>query len=607
MHLDALRPLALAACFFAVFVAVRPAAARAPLEAAGLGASDAFGTGVSTLSDSQRRELFTRVVPILADLGFTRLRLTFGENDTPFAWGDLDAHLDGPRLYTLDELIGALNAAGIEPVLVLSARNDADHPLTTLLPKDTTAWKKFVKLVVERYDGDVDFGVNGCDGPFGPYPNIDADKGSDECTSYDSRSADDSLRLAWARRHVVRTYQLEDAPFAALRANNVPVAEYGQLVALTIPWMRSLVPADLDLRVVLGGVRFATELRGDFVQALAPLAAAGDAARPDAADVFALVDEGATLTGEAYQAVVDGPKSFAEWLSSAGFAGLPFQVGRFTASAGKTTVFPWQAGPGPKGSCHGRFCSERSQIESLVKGLARMSWKNPAPVFVSNVLEYVGQGDVDDDWAYHGLLVERGDSAVTTTDVTPRPAATVLAWLALHAPELAGGELVEVFPVPANSHAFRLPNAEIPTWIAWYDWVKEVPTGGDYLGITKNLDLVDVPTRGLRVTALLPGEDETTLSTGEVFAVDGGTVRIELARDVVLLQGVDEAVTEPAPDVVEAADAVDVAAPEAGEVDDAGGGGCRAGRSSTGAWGATLLAGLVLVATRTRSRRPGDR
>jgi hypothetical protein len=242
-----------------------------------------------------------------------------------------------------------------------------------------------------------------------------------------------------------------------------------------------------------------------------------------------------------------------------------------------------------------------------VKGLARISWKNPAPVFVSNVIEYVGQGDVDDDWAYHGLLVERGDSPVTTTDVTPRPAATVLAWLAEHAPDVAGGELVEVFPVPANSHAFRLPNAASPTWLAWYDWVKEVPTGGEYLGITKNLDLVDVPTRGLRVTALMPGEADASWPSSEVLGVAEGTVRIELARDVVLLQGVDEAVTEPTPEVVEPADVVDVAAPDGGEIDEAGGGGCRAGRGASGAWMTMLLAGLALATARTRSRRPAGR
>jgi len=568
---------------------------------AGLGASDAFGTGFASLSDSQRRELFRRVIPVLADLGVARVRLTFGENDTPFAWGDIVTHLDEPRLYTLDELIGTLTAAGIEPVIVLSAKNDADHAATTLLPKDGTAWKQFVKLIVERYDGDVDFGVTACDTELGgPYPDIDA---SGKCSSYDAHSAADSLRQTWADRHVVRAYQIEDAPIELFRAGNIPPEQYGQLVALTVPWMRSLVPAGLDLQVILGGVRFAIENRLPYVQALAPLGTADAAARPDAADVFAVVDEGEWLTGEAFQAAVTGAKSFPEWLSSAGLKDLPFQVGRFTASAGTTSLFPWQDGAGPKGTCHGRFCSERSQAESLVKGLTRMTWKHPAPVFLANVLEYVGQGTVDDDWAWHGLLVERGDSPITTTDLRPRAAATVLTWLTEQAPGLAGGSLVEVFPVPANAHAWRVEGADVPTWIAWYDWVKEVPDGEDYLGITKNVEIVEVPTPAVRITSLFPAQPGDPWTPGDVVPATEGTVRFKLGQDMLLVQGVDQAVPdEPEADTV-TADAVDDATgTEVVEEDGGGGGGCSAGSATPAPLGLALLA--LAVVLRSRSRGP---
>lgn len=601
------RAFPIVAALLALSTLAAPRTALAARDVVGLGASDAFGTGFASLSDSQRREVFQRVIPVLADLGVTRLRLTFGENDTPFSWGDIMTHLDQPRLYTLDELIGALTAAGIEPVIVLSVRNDADHAATTLLPKDGTAWKQFVKLIVERYDGDVDFGVSNCDSEVaGPYPDVD---GSGECSAYDAHSADDSVRQAWADRHVVHAYQIEDAPLELIRAGSIPPEQYGQLVALTAPWIRSLVPAGFDLQVILGGVRFDPSNRMPFVQALTPLATADEAARPDAADVFAVVDEGPWLTGEAFQAVVSGPKSFPEWLASAGLKDLPFQVGRFTASAGTTTTFPWQPGSGPKGTCRGRFCSERSQAESLVKGLTRMSWKHPAKVYVSNVIEFVGQGTVDDDWAWHGLLVERGDSAVTATDLRPRAAATVLSWLGEQAPQVAGGSLVEAFPVPANAHAWKLEGAPVPTWIAWYDWVKEVPDGADYLGITKNVEIVNVPTPAVRVTPLFPTEPGAPWAAGDLLAVTDGVVRFKLGQDMLLVQGVDEVAPDQAEGDVETPDVLDddTSAAEVAEESDGGGGGCSAGDGAPAPAGLVGLALAGLLGLRTRSRRPHAR
>ena len=571
-------------------------------------ATDAFGTGFSTLSDSQRREVTGRVVPLLEQAGVTRLRLSFGWNDTPFAWGDIEAHLDDPRLYTLDDLIARLLESGIEPEIVLSAANAGDHGPSTLLPMDVAAWKQFVKLVVERYDGDLDFAVNGCDSANGPYPNIDASDGSTECSSYDYHSAPDSERQAWADAHRVHTYYLEDAPWDLMAQNAVPVEQYGQLVALTVPWMRSLVPADFDLRVVLGGVRFAAANRLPFVQALAPLAAADATSRPDAADVFAVVDEGAGLTGEPYQDAAYGAKSFSDWLTSAGLKDLPFQVGRVTASAGLTDAFPWENVAGPKGTCHGRFCSERSQVESLVKGLTRLAWKHPGPAFVANVLEYVGTGEFDAAWAWHGLYVERGDSPITGAEVTARPAGTALAWLHEQAPSLWGGSVTEVFPVPSNTYAFRLDDAPSPTWIAWYDWAREVPSGQDWLGITKNLDLVDVPTTAVRVTPLMP-EAGAPWTAGPAKAVTDGVVRLELAREVLLIQGVDEAEADEAstPEVVEVVDVTDEVSGADDAIDEgSGGGGCAlAGPSAAADAAWLLLSALVLL--RTRARRPHAR
>jgi len=569
------------------------------------GATDAFGTGFASLSDSQRREVAARVVPLLKQAGVTHLRLAFGLNDVAFGWGDIAAHLDQPRLYTLDALIADLLEAGIEPEIVLSVRNDADHGANTLLPKDATAWKQFVKLVVERYDGDVDFGVNGCDTELGgPYPDIDA---SGKCGYYDFHTAPDSKRQAWADRHLVHTYTLEDAPFELVAAHAIPPEQYGQLVVLTVPWMRGLVPEGFGLRVVMGGVRFAPENRLAFVQALGAVASADPSVRPDAAEVFALVDEGAWLTGEPYEDVVHGAKSFGDWLASAGLKDLPFQVGRVSSSAGKTATFPWQPGPGQKGTCHGRFCSERGQVESLVRGLVRMGWRHPAPAYVSNVIEFVGAGEADDAWAWHGLYVERGDSAVTALQIDPRPAATVLAWLDAQVPQALTGPLTEVFPLPANTHAFRVDDASVPTWIAWYDWQREVPDGSDYLGITKNLEIVDVDSPAVRVTPLLPGLPGAPLEPGAPRAVTGGTLALELAQEVLLIQATDEPVADQAEavDVVEASDASgDAVVPDTVGEDD-GGGGCRAaGSPARGAW---IVLALGLLGVRSRSRRPAAR
>jgi hypothetical protein len=590
--------LSLRLAIVASLLVALPGPARAGL----LSLSDSFGVSVGALSDSQRREVFPALAEVYDTFSPHSLRMVAGD-DNPFAWGAVRTSEGTWRFDQLDELVRLLVEAGIEPVLVLSSVNALDHGPDQLLPTDDEAYLEYLKLVVERYDGDLDFGA-----PEGlAYPDIDYSETHDV---YDWHTSEDAERQVWADRHRVTSFQIEDDFVELLRAGNIEPGQYAQLFSLTAAKVSAHAP---EATIIVGGTRVETSRKALYVQAMQAVNALPDVDY-DRVDVHLEVDEGSWITGEPYSEAI---REFRQWLGATGDGSTPFQVGRFSASAGQTDVDPWEPGPGPKGTCHASFCSERSQIESLVKGLVLMRVETDAPIFLSRLVELTGGAGYAQSYSYAGVVTAAGDSLVGAK-FSARPAYVVLRHLGNRFPELVSADFHEELVKASNSRAFRVREAPTKVWLVWYDWSKEVPAGEVWQGVTKNVELQEISSPYVRVTHLYPGEGAEVDPVGasfepaferEVEQVLAGRVSLKVAQDILLVEEWDEpgedtgGATEE--DVAEPVDVVDVEVVE--EEGDSGGGGCALA-GSPASIGLPLLVWIcALLFVRTRSRRQGVR
>jgi hypothetical protein len=575
--------------FLLILMAAQPGRAE-PL----LGASDVFGFQVAPLSDSQRREVWKAVVPVVQAFAPSQVRL--GSNaDNPFAWGALEDQPGKWRFAALDELIRSLRQAGAEPIIVLSQANGRDHAATTLTPADAAAYQEYVRLVVERYDGDLEFGLNEGEA----YPDVNY---SGEANYYDWHTAPDGERQAWADAHLVEVFQVEDDLVALLGQGGIPGGEYGTLFAATAQVIRAQAPG---ARVMLAGVRVAASDKPLWLQAVKAAIQAG--ATPDLADARVVADEG-WFGGLAFE---KASGEFPTWLSGAGLAGTPFVLGRAVASAQQSAAWPWEAGDGPRGTCHHALCSERSQLETLLKGLVLARWKGDRPLLAAPLIEAAGPQGYDPRWSWCGLVVAEG--SLLSPTLRARPAWAGLKLLAARFPAMQAAELHEVLPVPPNARAFRV-DGPAPSWLAWYDWAAEVPEGLDYQGATKNLSLPGVAAPAVRLTHLFPasmqGVDPTDPASlpgfpTEVACVTDGALTLSLGQDVLLVEPLDESPLQCLADAegAEATEASSEAVPEVVE-EAGGGGGCSTGTPALpSGLGTSLLFLLALVASRNITNR----
>lgn len=581
----------------ALALSVTPCTARAGL----LSLSDSFGVAVGALSDSQRREVFPALAAVYDTFAPPSFRMVAGD-DNPFAWGAVRTSEGGWRFDQLDELVRLLVEAGIEPVLVLSGVNAQDHGPETLLPADQEAYLEYLKLVVERYDGDLDFGA-----PEGlSYPDIDYSETHDV---YDWHTSGDEERQVWADRHRVASFQIEDDFVELLRAGNVEPTEYAELFALTVAKVRAHAP---EASVIVGGTRVETSRKALYVQAMQAVKALPDMSY-DRVDVHLELDEGRWITGEPYSEAI---REFRQWLGATGDGATPFQIGRFSASAGQTDTDPWEPGPGPKGTCHASFCSERSQVESLVKGLVLMRMETDAPIFLSRLVELTGGAGYAESYSYAGVVTASGQSLVGTTYAV-RPAYVVLRHLGNRFPDLDGADFQEELVKASNTRAFRLREAPTKVWLVWYDWSTEVPAGEEWQGVTKNVEIEGVSSPYVRVTHLFPGEDADVDPLGatfepalerEVTQVLGDRAILKVAQDILLVEEWDEpgedtgGATEE--DVAEPQDVGDAEVVEE-DTGGGGGGGCAlTGRPSSMALPLlALLGAFALLRIRSPRRR----
>ena len=566
----------------------------------------------SSLTEGERAHwmgLFGRYLDIYGGMGLKTV-LVGEELPDLFSWGSVEPKESSYRFLVADLLVEAAGSRGLTLVLPLSSRAAWDHDDTTLIPQKKPEYKEYVRLLVERYDGDLDFGVQ----PGEEYPDITGD-GTVGIADW---GAGDDEKQAWADTHHVTWWRLGSDPLAAEQEHGVPVSDYASLVLLTRP---VVLEANPDAKLMLAAVHVGEETKAGFMARMEPLRASvlGEP-QFDAATV--LID--GPGSGLSALEVMESMRDVFAWLEALDYGQTPVWVGGIAAGA---APLPTDSDVGP---CGDPRCDEQSQAQQLVKlvvqsleqvtvqvsgGFEKRAF---ARVLLREPVEH-GPGGLDGDFLAGGIFtLDGGDPALDPISV--RPAYATVARLAQALEGIEPGGLVRVasFPDTTVKRVYEVHrDGDVVAYVLWYNWEQDIIDAA-YDGRFLRVDLTGLAAPAVRVTPLFPTQvDDVLTGTGaahtfdeEVLPVVDGAVSVDVRQDAVLVELLAEA---PPPVDAGPTDTADAgaadASPDAGPTDVApppaatGSDGCRgSGGRPAGGGAVLLLLGMLLVVGRSRAQ-----
>lgn len=522
--------------------------------------------------DARRSHLESRSV-LAVSLGAEVLRTG---DATPLL---LEVPADGEVDWTaLDHAVGVMSVPDIELCVTLPG-------VPSQLEKP--AFNAFIADVLERYDGDLDFGVDPLD-LNKSFPDIN---GSGSITN-DDWDASSEAQLAWAAAHQLETLEVGQRVRDLEESTNIGDDDYADLLAT----ISSLVDsADGDMSVMLGSVWVHEDSQQRFVSRLEGL---DDATR--ASMTASNITVYGELTSPDISNAVINVEKFDSWLSAAGLD----DTSRWLGSLSVPSAVNDDAG----GPCDDARCSERTQASALVRLAATAVRAGYTSLLYERPIELTGQGVSSDEWTSTGLLelevVAGIDLAILP--LKPRPAYGVWRWLQSTFSDVNASDFTTLHDTPQGVEGMVLPSG----WLVWFDWFAGAAAGADYAGEERPVILTGLASSSLRVLTLWPesictqlgdeGECEVTWTETYVPVVDE-TAQIIVGQDPVWVEASDvvvapEGETEEAPEPTEAdassEDDVtvvptdDVEAPTAGPVDE---GGCNSSHPSQGWLGLVAL------------------
>lgn len=561
----------------------------------------------TSLSEAERTRwlaLFGRYADMCVALGLQTVRVGAEPPDL-FSWGSIEPAPNTYHLLVADLFVEALVARGLEPVLPLSSRADWDHATTTRIPDDKNRYRDYVRLLVERYDGDLELGVP----PGEEYPDITGD-GSVSIADWGSTEAE---KQAWATGHRVTWWEVGD--------RETPSAELGPLVQLTRPVMTEVSE---EARLLLGGA-LAGGGKGAFKARVGSL----DPKLVGEVLVDAVgLEVDSPGEGLATLAVMDDLRDTFGWLGEVGLGDVPVWL----TSVGAGATPPEEGTTGP---CGDPRCSERTQAAQLVKLIVQSLETVPVQVpggFEDRRFERVllrepiehGQGGPDGDWTGGGLLtLAEGDPA--TAPMLVRPAWATVARLAVILSDLEPDAVKRTvtFPDTTTRRVYGIRTATgVTVTVAWYNWDLDLQ-GAPYDGRFLKVKVTGIEGQAARVTTLYPASIDEVTGGATVQAVldeqlvptAAGEVTIDVREDAVLVESADQA---PPVEDAGSSDTSDASGDDAGPAEDVaptprapGGDGCGAAGGGGSPW--ALFAGLLALLAawsragfrsgRSRSRR----
>lgn len=551
----------------------------------------------TSLSEVERQRwmgLFGRYADLCVALGLGTVRVG-SQPPEVFSWGAVEPQPNTYRFLIADLLVETLVARGLDPVLPLSSRAAWDHDEATMLPQDKARFRDYVRLLVERYDGDLDFGVP----PGEEYPDVTGD-GSVSIADWGASEAD---RQAWASAHVVRWWEV---------VADGPAEQVAPLVLLVQPEARL---ASDEARLLVAGN---TAGAGGKAQLQARLGGL-DPKRVGERLVDAVgFDVPGTGDGLGAAAIFEELRDTFGWVAGVGLGDA--QV--WLTSVGAGAVVP---GEGVTGPCGDPRCDERTQAAQLTKLLVQALETSPVAVptgfeerrFDRVLLREPVEHGESATWRGGGLLtLAEGDPA--TDPLLVRPAWAAVARLAPVLNDAApdGVRRLVLFPDNEARRIYRVRSTAGETRVvAWYNWDMDLgatPYDGRFLKVSIDAlagdaalvstlypDSIDQVTGGADVSWSLPEQ---------LVPLESGSLTIDIRDDALLVE--PTSTTGPAEDAgsVGQADTV-VTEADAGPVQDtappaapAAEGGCGATGSAPA--GASLLA--LLLALGVARRRGAD-
>ena len=478
----------------------------------------------------------------------------------------------------LDHRIGTLGASGVEVALTLPE-----------LPKasDASAFRTRLAELLERYDGDLDFGVEQIDLNTA-FPDIN---GSGSITN-DDWEASDADKLAWAQAHQVRLIEVGERVRAIEDSSTLPDDAYAEhLQAL----MTIVENSDGELSLMLGSVYVHEDSQQRFVDRLSAL---DDAQRASLDRASAIVHEEITSL-DVSDARINLEK-FEGWLFAAELQPSERWLGGLSVPSGVSSS-----------TCAEGRCSERTQVSGLVRLVVSAVRSGYTHLLYERPVEVVGAGIAEDAWTTTGLFVLElvPDIDISLLPLRPRPANAVWRWLQEALSELQPDDFAGLHDAPQGVDGVSLPGG----WLLWFDWSEVVAPDADYDGQERPVILSGIEAPSLRVVSLWPESVGAQLgSDGDVAAsysemhvpVVDGSAQIMVGQDplwvepstvVIEEESASEEEIAEEPDVEASAD--DVEAGPTTDVDDTAapddGSGCQGGEQPSGA---LLLLSLFMFA-----------
>lgn len=494
------------------------------------------------------------------------------------SWGAVEP-ADGRSFgkYNFQVLDAIVHAFGGKAVLVLSALNPWDHEGHGV-PADRQAFSEYVRAVVERYDGDGDFGLPAQDPS---YPDID---GSGQVTPADWE-ASKAEKQAWASAHPVGAYMVEES------LPEDPSEYYMTILGDT---REEAVKADGDVRIWLPPFPLDRYNKTKLGAWIGPLAEDSVPVEGLARIVVSLAQDSVDFTA---QSGMDNLADLWDWLDEFGF--LPGKPGGIQLVLGGI-----RPGYGPP-ACGLPQCSAQGQSEQLVKTLS---------LAVTNGVDVIAlSGMFGNPVGSEGF-----DVGILNPEETPPtldPGAALLNLLAVSGSLLPGGLTQEMFtPVPSTHVVRSEPCEGVTTHVAWYDWTLEVGKDQPYGDLSKAVEIDAEPalSRAFLLDAPDPpsgtvenGIPRAELPPGTASPAATGGTRLVLGRTPLLVvTRTDGWVPDGTGDISEAAG--DAPIPDVSEVpvESGGGNGCAAASGPESHYALVLAYLLCLALTFRRFSNP---
>lgn len=466
-----------------------------------------------------------------------------------FSWGGVEDEYGAWKFIFADKIVGLLNQFGIEPIITVCVENPKEQPQNQIIPKDVAKFKEYLKLLVERYDGDGDFGLT----MGSAYPDIN---GSGEVNTADWEALQED-KIQWAKKHIVRFFEIERPLDYLEKENGVNPSDYVTLVKLSSPVIRE---SNKNAKIFLSPINLKDLTKGVFNNRYGFIKDAPSLV--DGATLLLFFD-GNDLSVKEYSEKI---KEVKKWFNEIGGENLLLWIGGVNFGAKPSTADITNP---TKGFCNLKICSEKSQAEQIVKIIFRSFIEGYSKFLYYGFMEEIYNNNY---YPYeHGGVVHR---IFNENIINVRASYAVFSFLSGFLSESIEWNFTEIPSLPPNTYGVKGSHGSEEIFVLWYDWSREVGKDEDYTGLKKEVKLTGLNFTLADITQLYPDSYDIKLSDIDFEAmfkfssysrkVENGNLTITLERAPFLIRQHGEAMEEDKKEIEEIKEIVEEKVKEGG-------------------------------------------